>query len=96
MANSVDPDHMLLAYILNLSVILGIFFEADDLSRRHLQIHFFLVLLGLTASSELWCLLVTFANRLGPDQDLQNISPDLDQNCLTFYYCVAGRTFQKS
>ena len=28
-------------------------------------------------------LLITFANSLDPDQDRQNISPDLDPNCLT-------------
>ena len=28
------------------------------------------------------CLLITFANSLHPDQDRQNISPDLDPNCL--------------
>ena len=52
MTNSVDPDQTapigavcsgstLLASILNSSVLLGIFFAADDLSRRHFQIHFF-------------------------------------------------------
>ena len=25
----------------------------------------------------------TFANRLDPDQDRQNVGPDLDPNCLT-------------
>ena len=28
-------------------------------------------------------LLITFANSLYPDQDRQNVSPDLDPNCLT-------------
>ena len=53
MANSVDPDQTapigavcsgstLFASILNLSVMLGIFFAADDFSRRHFQRHFFL------------------------------------------------------
>ena len=50
MANSVDPDQtapigavysgsMLFASTLNLSVMLG-----DDFSRRHFQMHFFLML----------------------------------------------------
>ena len=55
MANSVDPDQtapigavcsgsMLFASILNSSVMLGNYFifAADDFSRRHFQIHFFL------------------------------------------------------
>ena len=55
MANSVDPDQtapigavcsgsMLFASILNLSVMLGQLFEADNFSRQHFQMHFFLVL----------------------------------------------------
>ena len=28
------------------------------------------------------CLLITFANRLDPDQARQNVGPDLDPNCL--------------
>ena len=35
------------------------------------------------ASSDFCQLLVTFANRLDPDQDQQNVDPDLDRNCLT-------------
>ena len=53
MANSVDPDQTapigavcsgstLLAPILNLSVILGNYLSADDFSRRHFKMHFFL------------------------------------------------------
>ena len=53
MANSVDPDQTapmgavcsgstLFASILNSSVMLGKLFEADDFSRRHFQMHFFL------------------------------------------------------
>ena len=53
MANSVDPDQTapigtvrswstLFASILNLSVMLGNFFAADDFSRRHFEMHFFL------------------------------------------------------
>ena len=54
MANSVDKDQTpigavcfwstLFAYILNLSVMLGIYLQqttsADDFSRRHFQMHF--------------------------------------------------------
>ena len=53
MANSVDPDQTahigavcsgstLFASILNTSVMLGNYFAADDFSRRHFQMHFFL------------------------------------------------------
>ena len=53
MANSVDPDQtapigavcsgsMLFASIFNSSVMLGNYFAADDFSRRHFQMHFFL------------------------------------------------------
>ena len=55
MANSVDPDQTapigavcsgstLFASILNSSVLLGNFFAADDFSRRHFQMIFFLAL----------------------------------------------------
>ena len=53
MANSVDPDQTapigavcsgstLFASILNSSVMLGLSFAADDFSRQHFQMHFFL------------------------------------------------------
>ena len=53
MVNSVDPDQTapigavcsgstLFASILDLSVMLGILFAADDFSRQHFQMHFFL------------------------------------------------------
>ena len=55
MTNSFDPDQTapigavcsgstLFASILNSSVMLGIFFAADDFSRRQFQMHFFLAL----------------------------------------------------
>ena len=55
MANSVDPSQTapigaacsgstLFVSILNSSVMLGILFAADDFSRRHFQMHFFLAL----------------------------------------------------
>ena len=34
------------------------------------------------ASSGFCCLLITFANSLNPDQDQQNVGPDLDPKCL--------------
>ena len=33
-------------------------------------------------------LLITFANNLDPEQDRQNLGPDLDPNCLTLQYSV--------
>ena len=30
-----------------------------------------------------FCLLMTFANSLHPDQDQDSVRPDLDPNCLT-------------
>ena len=53
MANGVDPDQTapieavcsgstLFVSTLDFSVMLGIFFAADDSSRRHFQMHFFL------------------------------------------------------
>ena len=36
----------------------------------------------ILANSDFHCLLITFANSLGPDQDQQNVSPDLDPNRL--------------
>ena len=35
------------------------------------------------ASGNFCCLLITFANSLDPDQDQQNVCPDLDPKCLT-------------
>ena len=35
------------------------------------------------ASTEFCCLLITFTNSLDPNQDQQNVGPDLDPNCLT-------------
>ena len=35
------------------------------------------------ASGDFCHLLITFANRLDPDQDGQDVSPGLDPNCLT-------------
>ena len=37
------------------------------------------------ASGDFCCLLITFANSLDPDQDQQNVGPDLDPNCLTLW-----------
>ena len=34
-------------------------------------------------SDDFYCLLITFANRLHPYQDRQNVCPDLGPNCLT-------------
>ena len=65
MANSVDPDQTapigaffsgstLFASILNSSVMLGNYLQqttsADDFSRRHFQMRFFLVVLGLIST----------------------------------------------
>ena len=36
------------------------------------------------ASDDFCRLLITFANSLDPDQDLQNVGPDLNPTCLTF------------
>ena len=38
---------------------------------------------SLPASGNIGCLQITFANSLDPDQDGQNVSPDLDLKCLT-------------
>ena len=62
MANSVDQDQTaplgavcsvstLFAYILNSSVIGEAIFAADDFSRRHFQMHFFLGALRETAEN---------------------------------------------
>ena len=41
------------------------------------------VLHSFLASDNFCCLVITFANSLDPDQDRQNVGPDLDQNSLT-------------
>ena len=38
---------------------------------------------SLSANGDFYCLLITFTNSLDPDQDRQNVGPDLDLNCLT-------------
>ena len=43
--------------------------------------HFFL------ASRKFCRLIITFSNSLDPDQDWQNVSPDLEPNCLTLCLC---------
>ena len=61
MANSVDPDQtspigavcsgsMLFASILNSSVMLGNLFAADDFSRQHFKMHFFLAALRVNVN----------------------------------------------
>ena len=42
-----------------------------------------MVINTLLASTDYCCLLITVANSLDPDQDQQNVGPDLDPNCLT-------------
>ena len=39
------------------------------------------------ASGDFCHLLITFANSLDPDQDQQNLRPDLDPNCWTLIVC---------
>ena len=46
------------------------------------------------ARGDLCDLLITFANSLDPDQDGQNVGPDLDSNCLTLRWCSL-KTFLK-
>ena len=41
------------------------------------------VTLTFLASINFCHLGITFANKLNPDQDQQNVGPDLDPNCLT-------------
>ena len=64
MANSVDPDQTahigavcsgstLFASILNLSVMLGKIFAADDFSRQHFQMHFFLAALRVNSEQSI-------------------------------------------
>ena len=87
MANSVDPDKtapigavcsgsMLFASILNLSVMLGNYLQqttsADDIFRC-IFLGALRVNNSLPASSDFCCLLITFANSLDPDPDLDPI-----------------------
>ena len=41
------------------------------------------LLKSFLAYGDFSCLLITFANSLDPDQDRQNVGPDLDPNYLT-------------
>ena len=49
----------------------------------------------LIASSNFFCLLITFAKSLDPDQDRQNVGPDLDPKCLTILF-LKKVNFEKS
>ena len=42
------------------------------------------------------CLLIAFANSLGPDQAWQNVRPDLDPNCFNTLMVFPKRIFWKS
>ena len=54
------------------------FFKKNPLGTVHSHMQLTLSLLVVTCH-----LLITFANSLDPDQDRQNVSPDLDANWLT-------------
>ena len=41
------------------------------------------VYISLPTRGDFYCLLITVANSLNPDQARQNVGPDLDPNCLT-------------
>ena len=49
-----------------------------------LMIHFNQLFNCLLSRGDFCHLLITFANSLDPDQDRQNVGPDLVPNCLTF------------
>ena len=46
-------------------------------------------------SDDKHCLLITFANSVDPDQDQQNVGPDLDPNCLTLMVIKILKEFLK-
>ena len=58
---------------------------AKVLARKYQQVVLYLTLCPL-------CLLITFANRLDPDQTRKNDGPDLDPNCLTPGWYLIGMT----
>ena len=49
--------------------------------------------LSFLASDNFCCLLITFPNSLDPDQDRQNVGPDLDPNRLTLWLHVFLKAF---
>ena len=51
----------------------------------HLDLCVYYITNSFLASGEFCRRLITFANSLDPDQDGQNLSPDLDLNSLTFW-----------
>ena len=53
------------------------------------------IFISFLASSKLYHLLITFVNTLDPDQDRQNVGPDLDPNCLTKAHKIAQHPNQK-
>ena len=63
-----------------------------DKTIRH---HIFNSFLNQFLACQGFCLLlITIANSLDPDQDWQNVGPDLDPNCLTLWLC-SWRNFSR-
>ena len=50
-------------------------------------------ILATLSLRQIFYLLLTFANRLDPDQDHQKFSPGQDQNCLTARHTIKNNRF---
>ena len=57
--------------------------EESEFNATMLSTITFYPLMGTSMTSVYIILYITFANSLNPDQDRQNISPDMDTKCLT-------------
>ena len=53
------------------------------------------VLQTFVVCGDFCCLLKTFENSLDPDQDRQNVGPDLDPNCLALLRVFLKEFFEK-
>ena len=56
-------------------------------NRKYSQFKLKIFLNSFSANSDIFHLLITFANSLGPDQARQNVWSDLGPECLTLWWC---------
>ena len=61
------------------------FFSLQEITRQKLPF-LWTCSNSVLASGDFCRLLITFANSFDPDQDRQNVGPDLDPNCLTLWW----------
>ena len=84
--DSLSRDSVLLSYDT---------FVYNEKNIRVEKFKFTTIKFALTLCCDFCHLLITFANSLDPDQDRQNVGPDLDPNRLTPSKCTCNLFFEK-